>query len=114
MSGFSLPRVAARLLVLTMLFAWTARADQNVVPITSPASAAAPVEPIDLPASFEGPAPPTLPATIARDASGQATIRAVRLSAPIRLDGRLDEAIYAGVHSMSDFIQTDPQPGSLA
>ena len=57
---------------------------------------------------------PIFPETISRDASGLATIRAVRLTAPLQLDGRLDEAIYTNVSSISDFIQADPQEGALA
>jgi hypothetical protein len=64
-----------------------------------------------LPADFEGPAPPALPATIARDESGRVTLRAVRLTASLRLDGQLDEAIYHTVLPASDFVQTDPEPG---
>jgi hypothetical protein len=34
-----------------------------------------------------GPAPPTLPDTIARDDQGRATILAVRVDTPLRVDG---------------------------
>ena len=36
----------------------------------------------------------------------------MRLAAPLRLDGQLDEAVYAGVPAMSDFIQAEPRSGS--
>ena len=58
--------------------------------------------------------PPVAPATISRDESGRATIRAVRLTAPLRLDGALDEAVYASVPPISDFIQVEPQEGAPA
>ncbi len=61
-----------------------------------------------------GPPPPQAPEVIARDASGQATVRATRLSEPLRIDGRLDEAIYATVPSMSGFIQNEPLEGAPA
>ena len=54
------------------------------------------------------------PAVIARDDEGRATVRAVRVTAPLRLDGRLDEAVYSSVSSIGDFIQQDPQEGPPA
>ena len=57
---------------------------------------------------------PVPPAVISRDAAGHATVRAVRLSQPIHVDGRLDEEVYATVPAMSDFIQNDPQEGAPA
>jgi Domain of unknown function (DUF5916) len=53
-------------------------------------------------------------ATLTTDASGKLTVRAVRLRAPLRVDGRLDEAIYDEVPALSDFIQVDPNPGAPA
>lgn len=67
-----------------------------------------------LPPGFSGPAPPVPPATINRDAAGRATLRAVRLATPLRIDGRLDEEVYASVPAMSDFIQNDPKEGAPA
>ena len=60
---------------------------------------------------IDGPAPPVAPATIARDASGNATIRAVRLEAPITLDGVLDESVYANTTAIEGFIQQLPDEG---
>ena len=60
------------------------------------------------------PPAPAAPAVIARDAAGRATVRAVRIAEPIRVDGRLDEAVYASVPALSDFIQTDPDHGAPA
>jgi hypothetical protein len=71
-------------------------------------------EPAPLPFAFEGPPPPAPPAVIARDESGRVTVRAVRLTAPLRIDGHLDEEIYATVPAMSDFIQVDPDGGAPA
>ena len=67
-----------------------------------------------LPASFEGPAPPIAPAVISRDEAGRATIRAVRVTTPMRLDGALDEPLYSSVPPISDFIQQEPQEGAPA
>ena len=61
---------------------------------------------------FAGPPPPVPPDVIARDGAGHATIRATRLTSPLRVDGQLDEAVYVSVPPMSDFIQNDPQEGA--
>jgi hypothetical protein len=69
----------------------------------------------DIPFAFEGPPAPIAPAVISRDsATGRATIRAVRLTEPLRIDGRLDEAVYASVPPVSDFVQMEPHAGSPA
>src|SRR5688572_17080145 len=70
--------------------------------------------PIGLPFEIAGPPPPDFPATIARDVEGRATIRAVRLEAPLKIDGRLEEIIYTSVLPISDFIQTEPKSGEAA
>ena len=63
---------------------------------------------------IDGPPPPTPPEVVTRDASGDATVRAIRLSEPIRLDGELDEAIYQQVPAVTGFIQTLPDEGAPA
>ena len=65
-------------------------------------------------AIVQGPPPPTLPDTISRDDQGHATVRAVRVTTPMRVDGKLDEAIYGSVHPASGFIQMEPRAGELA
>ena len=42
------------------------------------------------------------------------TVRAVSISEPLRLDGRLDEAVYSTVPAISDFIQQNPRAGEPA
>jgi hypothetical protein len=64
--------------------------------------------------TLDGPAPPVPPAVISRDVSGRATVRAVRATTPIRIDGALDEPLYRTVPSISDFIQQEPQEGEPA
>jgi len=64
--------------------------------------------------ALDGPPPPAPPATVARDAQGRVTVRAIRTVEPIVLDGRLDEGMYAEVPSISDFIQQDPVEGDPA
>ena len=64
--------------------------------------------------AIDGPPPPAAPATIRRDAAGRATIRAVRVASPLRIDGALDEAAYRTASPVSDFVQTLPVEGAPA
>ncbi|MEX2584156.1 MAG: ATP-binding cassette domain-containing protein [Gemmatimonadota bacterium] len=57
---------------------------------------------------IDGPPPPVAPAMISRDASGNATIRAVRVTTPLDVDGELEEAFYRETPAISDFVQTVP------
>ena len=66
------------------------------------------------PLVISGPPAPQPPDVISRDANGRATVRAVRLVGPLRVDGALDEHVYQGVPAVSDFIQTEPVEGALA
>ena len=61
--------------------------------------------------AIDGPAPPAAPATLARDGAGRATVRSVRLTGRWRLDGVLDEPIYAQVPPIDGFIQQLPEAG---
>ena len=61
-----------------------------------------------------GPPPPAPPTTIARDAANQATLRAVRLAAPLDIDGLLGEQVYRDLAPASDFIQILPDEGEIA
>jgi hypothetical protein len=52
---------------------------------------------------------------ITRDAAThRATIRAVRITKPLRVDGRLDEEVYARVDPISDFVQMEPHAGDAS
>ena len=62
----------------------------------------------------DGPAAPIAPATVNRDDLGRATIRAVRLTTAITLDGALDEDVYETVPAASGFIQQVPREGEPA
>ena len=53
-------------------------------------------------------------ASVTRDEQGRATVRAVRLTEPLRLDGRLDEEIYGTVPPIDGFLQQVPQEGAPA
>ena len=52
------------------------------------------------------------PDVVARDTDGRATVRATRVAEPLRIDGRLDEAVYDEVAFVSDFIQQLPDEGA--
>lgn len=54
------------------------------------------------------------PAIVSRTANDNVTVRAVRVTEPLRIDGRLDERVYAGVESITGFIQQEPQEGQPA
>ena len=62
---------------------------------------------------IDGPPPPIPPSVITRD-GGQATMRAIRLTEPLEVDGRLDESVYDTVEPVSDFIQQLPNEGALS
>ena len=83
-----------------------------VVILLAGRAAAQPARPPQAPPT--GPPPPTLPDTISRDDQGHATVRAVRITTAMKIDGKLDEAIYSSVHPASGFIQMEPQAGQPA
>jgi hypothetical protein len=56
-------------------------------------------------------ASPIAPDTIARDDTGRATVRAVRINQLLRLDGRLDDEVYSTVPPIDGFIQQLPVEG---
>jgi TolB-like protein len=66
------------------------------------------------PGEIDGPPAPTLPEVMSRDEQGGATLRAVRVSEPVRLDGRLDEAVYQEVQAITGFVQQVPDEGAAA
>ena len=61
---------------------------------------------------IEGPPPPVPPEVINRDDSGNATVRAVRLTEPIDIDGELDEPFYSTIPSITDLVQSLPDEGA--
>ena len=84
-------------------------------PALAPATAVAPAGGLGVPPLvIDGPPPPLSPETITRDAAGRATVRAVRVTGPIRIDGNLDDRIYRDVPPISDFIQLEPAEGAPA
>ncbi len=63
---------------------------------------------------INGPPPPLAPETLARDAAGRVTIRAVPLDQPLDVDGNLDEGIYEIVEPLTGFVQQQPDEGAPA
>ena len=63
---------------------------------------------------IDGPPPPQPPEVMSRDAAGRATVRATRLTAPLDIDGTLDEGVYEHVPAISGFIQQEPDEGAAA
>ncbi len=59
------------------------------------------------------PAPPipVAPEVITRDAQGRATVRAIRLTEPLRFDGVLDDAVYSRELPFGGFTQSVPDTG---
>jgi hypothetical protein len=93
-----IPRLTAVAVVLLLMPAAPASAGQSA-PVTL---------------LHDGPPAPAAPAVIARDEEGRATIRAVRLTAPLRIDGHLEEPIYGQSQPFADYVQQEPADGQLA
>jgi len=66
---------------------------------------------VELMAVLQGPTPPVAPQVVTRDTQGRATVRATRLTEPLRVDGRLDEPVYETVQYITDFVQQLPDEG---
>ena len=65
-------------------------------------------------ASADDPPPPVPPEVISRGENGRMVVRAVHLTEPLRVDGRLDESVYSTVPPITDFIQTLPAEGQVS
>ncbi len=63
---------------------------------------------------IDGPPRPVSPAVISRDTAGKATVRAIKLSTPLTLDGVLDEEVYAREAPFGGLIQVAPDFGKPA
>lgn len=60
---------------------------------------------------IDGPPPPVAPAVITRDSTGQASVRAIKLAAPLKVDGVLDEDVYKNEASFGGLLQVAPDYG---
>jgi hypothetical protein len=54
---------------------------------------------------------PVAPAVVARDDAGRVTVRAVRVSEPIVIDGSLNDEVYGRIAAIDGFIQQEPREG---
>ena len=107
-------RAAVGLVIAIVLLTGSAQAGQKQIPPAAPVAPSVLPDSLEVPFAFSGPQPPVLPATVSRDDFGRATLRAVWLAQPLRLDGRLDEAVYSTVEPISEFIQNESQAGAPA
>ncbi|MCY4599494.1 MAG: hypothetical protein OXF27_06200, partial [Acidobacteria bacterium] len=106
------PLLAATLCALLVAAAGTPAAGQAQPVPGEPAGGGARVPAVPAEA-IDGPPAPVPPDVITRE-GGRATIRAIRLAAGIRVDGQLDEPVYAQVAPVSGFIQQLPDEGAAA
>ena len=104
-------RTRAAILTAALCVLWSAPllAQQSV---SAPAASAPAVR--SRPRAAAPAPPPVAPATVSRSAEGGVTVRAVRIAEPLRVDGRLDESVYATVPAITDFIQQEPREGEPA
>jgi hypothetical protein len=65
-------------------------------------------------ASDEDPSAPLAPDTIVRGGNGRVVVRAIHLTEPLRVDGKLDEAVYRDNRPADGFIQATPNNGEPA
>jgi hypothetical protein len=63
---------------------------------------------------IDGPPAPVAPEVVSRDAQGHVTVRAVRLTEPLVIDGLLRDPIYSQVPAIGDFVQQEPHEGEPA
>ena len=61
---------------------------------------------------IDGSPAPVAPESITRDERRRATVRAIKLTEPLRLDGRLDEEVYQTHAPFGGFIQVAPKYGA--
>src|SRR5256885_10827074 len=62
----------------------------------------------------DGPPAPVSPEVVSRDTQGRVTVRAVRLTEPLVVDGLLKDPIYSQVPAIGDFVQQEPHEGAPA
>ncbi len=55
------------------------------------------------------PAPSDQPNVLVRDANYKSTIRAIKLTAPLKFDGRLDDEVYTRYPGCEGMLQAAPQ-----
>ena len=88
-------RIVGAVLSLLGLFAGSSSAAQTQAPTPAPDTAAKPEA-----------------ALLVRESDGRVMVRATRIAEPMRIDGRLDEAVYRDIPPITDFIQQEPSEGA--
>jgi hypothetical protein len=63
---------------------------------------------------IDGPPAPVAPEVVSRDELGRVTVRAIRLTEPLVVDGRLDDRLYRETEPIGNFIQQEPSEGEPA
>jgi len=63
--------------------------------------------------TIDGPPRPVAPEVLTRAASGQATVRGIKLSSPLNVDGVLDEEVYTREKAFGGLLQVTPSYGEL-
>jgi hypothetical protein len=63
--------------------------------------------------TIDGPPRPVAPEVLTRTASGQATVRGIKLSSPLNVDGVLDEEVYTREKAFGGLLQVTPSYGEL-
>jgi hypothetical protein len=58
---------------------------------------------------IDGPAPSDTPNVMTRDANNKSTVRAVKLRAPLKFDGRLDDEVYTQFAGFGGMLQVAPR-----
>jgi hypothetical protein len=58
---------------------------------------------------IDGPAPSDLPNVMTRDANFKSTVRAIKLRAALKFDGRLDDEVYAQYPGFGGMLQASPR-----
>ena len=108
----------ATMRVKTLLFGDVVRAVMFVAGVMTPVDAAetqqAAVGGVAAVGTSAEPLTPIAPETVTRDDAGRVVVRAIRLTSPIRVDGKLDEAVYGAEHPISGFLQSLPREGEPA
>lgn len=82
--------------------------------LVAPAPVAAQSPPPPGVVTIDGSPAPVAPEVITRDAEGRPTVRAIKLSAPLRVDGRLEEDVFQREKPFDGFVQVVPQTGAPA
>jgi len=62
---------------------------------------------------IDGPPRPVAPEVLTRAASGQATVRGIKLSSPLSVDGVLDEEVYTREKPFGGLLQVTPSYGEV-